>query len=308
MLGEKTMLRKKPLIIEPINNYFGAQVSGIDLTRELSIDEREFFWKLFEKYHVIVFKDQIISEKEQIRFTEYFGELESFPEVDKTIDSPKTYHVANVTKDGVQLCEHDTQVIFQKVNQLWHTDSSYRFIPSVASVLYGIETLPAKVNGGETEFANMFLIYDDLSEELKSKLEPLHMVHYYEFGRVLYPNLPSITDFEKRAVPPVSHPLIRVHPERSKRKSLYFTANAGNEIGGMSQGDGENFHKQLVEIVSNSKYRYKHRWENGDLVMWDNRCLLHRAIPYEMGKYKRVLRRTTVGGRIAIQGPFLKPM
>ena len=233
--------------------------------------------------------------------------MEVYPEADKTKDSQKTYHVANVNLDGKHLTDKDEQVIFQKVNQRWHTDSSYRFIPSYASLLYGIEVLPDEANGGETEFVNMFKVYKALDKELKTKLEYLHMVHYYEFGRRMFPNLPPVSEFEKENIPPVSHPLIRLHPERNNDRSLFFTANAGNEIGGMTQEKGAYLHKKLVDIVSASVFKYKHRWKKGDLVMWDNRCLLHRAIPYDMNKYRRVFRRTTVAGVTAIKGPCLNP-
>ena len=105
--------------------------------------------------------------------------------------------MANVNLDGKHLTDQDEQVIFQKVNQRWHTDSSYRFIPSYASLLYGIEVLPDEANGGETEFVNMFKVYEGLDEKLKAKLEYLHMVHYYEFGRRMFPNLPPVSEFEK---------------------------------------------------------------------------------------------------------------
>ena len=127
----------------------------------------------------------------------------------------------------------------------------------------------------------MFKVYEGLDEKLKAKLEYLHMVHYYEFGRRMFPNLPPVSEFEKENIPPVSHPLIRLHPDRNNSRSLFFTANAGNEIGGMTQDKGACLHKNLVDIVSDSVFKYKHRWKKGDLVMWDNRCLLHRAIPYD---------------------------
>ena len=101
--------------------------------------------------------------------------------------------------------------------------------------------------------------------------------------------------------------MIRLHPDRNNDRSLFFTANAGNEIGGMTQDKGACLHKKQVDIVSSSVFNYKHRWKKGDLVMWDNRCLLHRAIPYDMNKYRRVFRRTTVAGSSAIKGPCLNP-
>ncbi len=153
----------------------------------------------------------------------------------------------------------------------------------------------------------MFKVYENLEDNLKTKLESLHMVHYYEYGRRMFPNLPPVSAFERENIPPVSHPIIRLHPDRNNKRSLFFTANAGNEIGGMKQEEGASLHSHLVDIVENSSFQYKHRWEKGDLVMWDNRCLLHRAIPYDMNKYRRVFRRTTVAGSTAIKGPFLNP-
>jgi len=295
------------LISKKLSDCFGVELSKIDLTLNLSIEEINNIKKLFQDSHLIVFKDQSLNDDQQLKFTGYFGELEEFPEANKTKQSPKTYHVANVTLEGKHLSEKDDQVIFQKVNQRWHTDSSYRFIPSFASLLYGIEVLPDEALGGETEFVNMFQVYENLEDDLKTKLEALHMVHYYEFGRRMFPNLPPVSAFERENIPPVSHPVIRLHPDRNNKKSLFFTANAGNEIGGMKQEEGALLHSHLVDIVENSSFKYKHRWEKGDLVMWDNRCLLHRAIPYDMNKYRRVFRRTTVAGSTAIKGPFLNP-
>ena len=297
----------KNVKIAPLSNHFGVSIDNIDLSKGLTNDSVDTIEELFFDHHVLVFKKQNLNDDEQLRFTEYFGDLEVFPEANKTKNSPKTYHVANVTLEGKHLSDKDEQVIYQKINQRWHTDSSYRFIPSKASLLYGIEVLPHEAEGGETEFANMFLIYDSLKASLKKKLEPLHMVHYYEFGRRMFPELPPVSSFEKENVPPVSHPLIRLHDDRNNKRSLFFTSNAGNEIGGMSQEDGAALHKRLFKIVCDSEYIYKHRWEKGDLVMWDNRCLLHRAIPYDMNKYRRVFRRTTVGGKKAIKGPFVTP-
>ncbi len=295
------------MICKSLPGCFGIEISKIDLSSSLSNDEITNIKKLFQDFHLIVFKEQNLNDDDQLKFTEYFGELEEFPEADKTKESNKTYHVANVTVEGKHLKEEDDQVIFQKVNQRWHTDSSYRFIPSYASLLYGIEVLPDEARGGETEFVNMFKVYENLEDNLKTKLESLHMVHYYEYGRRMFPNLPPVSAFERENIPPVSHPIIRLHPDRNNKRSLFFTANAGNEIGGMKQEEGASLHSHLVDIVENSSFQYKHRWEKGDLVMWDNRCLLHRAIPYDMNKYRRVFRRTTVAGSTAIKGPFLNP-
>ena len=287
-----------------INDNLGIIIEGIDLSETLSNENFSKINNLFFDNHIIIFKNQKLKEEDQLLFTKKFGDLEIYPEADKTKKSPQTYHVANVSLDGHHLNDQDEQVIFQKINQKWHTDSSYRFIPSYASLLYSIEVLPADAEGGETEFINMFKVYESLNSTLKNKLESLHMVHYFEFGRRMYPELPPMNAFERENIPPVSHPLIRLHPDRNNKKSLFFTANTGKEISGLTQGTGALLHSDLVKIVNNSSYKYKHRWDKGDLVMWDNRCLLHRAIPYNINKYRRVFRRTTIAGIGPIKGPY----
>ena len=287
-----------------INDNLGIIIEGIDLSETLSNENFSKINNLFFDNHIIIFKNQKLKEEDQLLFTKKFGDLEIYPEADKTKKSPQTYHVANVSLDGHHLNDQDEQVIFQKINQKWHTDSSYRFIPSYASLLYSIEVLPADAEGGETEFVNMFKVYESLNSTLKNKLESLHMVHYFEFGRRMYPELPPMNAFERENIPPVSHPLIRLHPDRNNKKSLFFTANTGKEISGLTQETGALLHSDLVKIVNNSSYKYKHRWDKGDLVMWDNRCLLHRAIPYNMNKYRRVCRRTTIAGIGPIKGPY----
>jgi len=292
------------VVIRRLGPALGAEVIGIDLARPLDQAGFARIRAALQLHHVLCFRDQALGEAQQIAFSELLGPLESFPEKDKTKSESTIYHVANVSADGAHLPETDHRVIFQKVNARWHTDSSYRYIPSFVSLLYGIEVLPDEAAGGETEFANMFLAYDALPDALKRRIEPLHMVHYYEFGRRIFPELPPVSQIEREFVPPVSHPLVRVHPDRGFQRSLFITTNAGNEISGMSLEDGQALHRVLADHVSQDAFCYRHRWRRGDLVVWDNRCLLHRARAYDMARYRRVFRRTTVAGSFPIIGPF----
>jgi taurine dioxygenase/alpha-ketoglutarate-dependent 2,4-dichlorophenoxyacetate dioxygenase len=232
------------------------------------------------------------------------GPLEAFPEKDKTKGKIEVYNVANVSPEGAHLAAEDPRVIFQRNNARWHTDSSYRFEPSLASILYGIEVLPEGAEGGETGFSNMLLAYAALPDDMKRRLEPLHQVHSYDGIRRLEPTMPPTSPAERDAFPPVTHPLIRVHPDRGGRRSLYFTCNTSREIGGGTLEEGQRLHEWLREWVDQPRFCYYHRWRVFDLVMWDNRVLLHRAIPYDYAKYRRVLRRTTVAGRGPVVGPF----
>ncbi|MFA7666628.1 MAG: TauD/TfdA family dioxygenase [Burkholderiaceae bacterium] len=292
---------------KPLCPALGAEVTGFDLSKPLDAETIAQIRAALNQYQVLCFRDQDLSEAVQIEMSKQLGPLEVFPEEDKTKAAPTIYNVANVAATGEHLSETDHRVVFQKVNARWHTDSSYRYIPSYASLLYGIEVLPDDAEGGRTGFSNMLLAYEALTDEMKALIEPLHMVHYYEFGRRLYPSLPPVTPHEKQAIPPVSHPLVRIHPDRNNQRSLFMTANAGNEISGMSLEDGQALHQKLVEHVSRPEFCYFHKWHKGDLVVWDNRVTLHRAESYDMSKYRRVFRRTTLAGEGPVVGPFSRP-
>lgn len=294
-------------MVKALRTALGAEVIGLDVSQPFDAGTLEVIQQAFFDHHLLVFRDQHLSDEEQVAFSRQFGALEAFPEADKTKSAIEIYNVANVSPQGKHFGINDHRTIYQKVNARFHTDSSYRSIPSIASIMYGSEVLPDGAGGGETEFSNMFKAYDALPTSMKERLEPLYMVHYYEFGRRLYPELPPMPVKERSMVPPVTHPVVRVHPDRDNRRSLFITANAGNEIGGMTLEEGQALHLELAKHVAKVEFCHRHRWRVGDLVMWDNRCLLHRAIAYDMEKHRRVLRRTTVAGTSPIVGPFSHP-
>jgi taurine dioxygenase/alpha-ketoglutarate-dependent 2,4-dichlorophenoxyacetate dioxygenase len=297
------MLTDSPTITR-LSPALGAEVRGLDVSRPLDATTVARVREAFQEHHLLCFRDQTLTDDQLTAFSLQFGPLEAFPEKDKTKGKVEVYNVANVSPEGAHLPPQDQRVIFQRNNARWHTDSSYRFVPSLASILYGVEVLPDGAEGGETGFSNMFLAYEALSDEMKRRLEPLHMVHSYEGIRRLEPDMPPTTPAERDAFPPVTHPLIRVHPDRGNRRSLYFTCNTGREIGGGTLEEGRQLHDWLREHVSEPRFCFYHCWRPGDLVMWDNRCLLHRAIPYDYAAHRRVLWRTTVAGSGPVVGPF----
>jgi alpha-ketoglutarate-dependent taurine dioxygenase len=292
------------IAITRLSPALGAEVVGLDLAQSLDAATLARVRDAFEEHHMLCFRAQRLSDEQLVAFSQQLGPLEAFPEKDKTKGKIEVYNVANVSPEGEHLQAEDPRVIFQRNNARWHTDSSYRFEPSLASILYGIEVLPEGAEGGETGFSNMLLAYEALSDHMKRRLEPLHMVHSYEGIRRLEPSMPPTSAAERDAFPPVTHPLIRVHPDRNDRRSLYFTCNTSREIGGGTLEEGQRLHEWLREWADQARFCYYHRWRLGDLVMWDNRVLLHRAIPYDYAKYRRVLRRTTVAGSGPLVGPF----
>ena len=292
------------LAIHRLSPTLGAEVVGLDLAQPLEAPTLGRVRDAFQEHHMLCFRDQRLTDEQLMAYSVQLGPLEAFPEKDKTKGKIEVYNVANVSPEGAHLAAEDPRVIFQRNNARWHTDSSYRFEPSLASILYGVEVLPEGAEGGETGFSNMLLAYAALPDDMKRRLEPLHQVHSYEGIRRLEPTMPPTSPAERDALPPVAHPLIRVHPDRGGRRSLYFTCNTSREIGGGTLEEGQRLHEWLREWVDQPRFCYYHRWRVFDLVMWDNRVLLHRAIPYDYAKYRRVLRRTTVAGRGPVVGPF----
>ena len=290
--------------IKNLSKDFGVEINNFDCSKEIKFDEIEFLKKTMQDKHFICFKNQNLDGSNLAKFTKNFGDLEAYPEKDKTKGKIEIFNVSNVSEDGAHLDPDDQRVVLQKNNSRWHTDSSYRYLPSVFSILYGQETLPPEVEGGQTQFSNMLVAYDRLPEDKKNLLQPLHQVHSYNDIRRLEPSLPELTYEEKCNFPPVTHPIVRVHPDRNFRKSLYFTSNTSLEIGGMSLEQGKELHKWLVDYISQPKFCYTHNWQKNDLIMWDNRVLLHRVIPYNYAKYRRAMIRGTVEGKDPVLGPF----
>lgn len=290
--------------IRRLSPALGAEIVGLDASKPFDPHTMQVVRDAFQEHHLLCFRDQRIGDDEMIAFSKQFGPLEEFPEKDKTKDKVEVYHVANVSREGEHLPEADERVVYQRNNARWHTDSSYRFIPSLASIMYGVEVLPEDAQGGETGFSNMLAAYAALPDEMKRRLEPLHQVHSYGEIRRLEPSLPPMSAHERDALPPVTHPVVRVHPDRGWQRSLYFTSNTSLEIGGGTHEEGVALHRWLVDFAGRSELCYYHRWRSRDLVMWDNRVLLHRAIEYDYAGYRRVLRRTTVAGSGPIMGPF----
>ena len=297
------MLKNK-IITKQLSNKLGVSISNFDCSKEIKFDDIELLKKIMQDKHFICFKNQNLNGDSLAKFTKNFGDLEAYPEKDKTKGKIEIFNVSNVSEDGEHLSPNDQRVILQKNNSRWHTDSSYRYYPSIFSILYGQETLPHEAKGGQTEFSNMLLAYENLSDDKKQLLEPLHQVHSYNDIRRLEPGLPELTYEEKSNFPPVSHPVIRVHPDRNYKKSIYFTSNTSLEIGGMGLEEGKKLHGWLVDYISQDKFCYKHSWEKNDLIMWDNRVLLHRVIPYDYSKYRRAMIRGTVEGKVPVLGPF----
>jgi alpha-ketoglutarate-dependent 2,4-dichlorophenoxyacetate dioxygenase len=267
----------------------GIAITGADLSRPLSPAFRKAILAAFHDHHILVFRDQDLSNDEQLAFTQSFGEIEEHVARHSAASRYGLVHlVTNVGDDG-----QPTTKLTQVGNYLWHTDKSYHAVPSLMTLLHAKELPPA---GGDTQFANMAMAYEALPDATKERIAGLRTVHSWAVSRQRA-GAPPPSEIEMRERPPVDHPLVRTHPETGA-KTLYI-GNHASHILGMPEAAGEALLLELLEYATQPQFVYIHHWRDGDLIMWDNRCLLHRGLAnYEMARHRRVLHRTVVTGTV----------
>jgi len=282
--------------IRQIHPVFVGEVSEIDLRQPLSRDEVTAIEEGMDRYAVLVFHDQNITDEQQIAFTRNFGEIEN--SYGGTIAQPnKRLHplmndVSNLDSDHKPLGREDRRRFFNLGNQLWHSDSSFRAVPAKYSILSGRIIVD---KGGNTEFADMRAAYDALDEATKATVERLVCEHslIYSRGQLGFTEL---TDAERAMFRPVRQALVRTHP-KTGRKSLYLASHAGTIVG-WPVPEARAFLRDLNEEATRPDNVYVHKWRQFDLVMWDNRQTMHRVRRFDETKV-RDMRRTTVAGDTA---------
>ena len=267
----------------------GVAITGAHLSQPLQRNVRDAILAAFRDHHVLVFRDQDLSKEQQLAFTRRFGEIEEHVGRHSAAARYGLVHtVTNLGDDG-----RPTTKLTQVGNYHWHTDKSYHAVPSLMTILHAKE-LPAK--GGDTQFANVMLAYDALAEAMKRRIATLRVVHSWAASR-RRAGAPPPSEIEMKERPPVTHPLVRTHPETGA-KALYI-GNHASHIVGMPEAESETLLLELLGHATQPQFVYTHHWRDGDLVMWDNRCLLHRALAnYEMTRQRRVLHRTVVTGTV----------
>ncbi len=280
------------IVRAPLSAAGGASMTGVDLARPLSPELKQQIARLFRDHHFLVFPDQKLSREQQYAFTANFGQVERHGSGNAQHKRHAVAHViSNLDSAGNPVDRSSSPVS----NYRWHTDKSYYPVPPMLTALYAVEMPP---RGGDTEFANTALGYAELSAKVKRRIAGLRVV--FRWGASageLNASLPS--DAVRRTHPPVDHPLVRTHPETGS-KALYL-GNHASHILGMPEAEGAALLDELLEHTTQRPFVYAHRWWVGDLVIWDNRCLLHRAVAnYEMGRYRRILHRSVVRGTVPI--------
>ncbi|MDA0341860.1 MAG: TauD/TfdA family dioxygenase [Proteobacteria bacterium] len=269
--------------VRPLSDHMAAEVTGLDLRQPLDTPTRDAVLEAFHANQILVFRDQDLTKDEQIAFTEQFGTLERHALSNRgTSDSPFVHIVTNLDPAG--------RPTGKLGSTRWHSDKSFRPAPSMATILHA-KILPP--NGGDTCFANMYAAYESLDEAEKGELDALKVVHSWELSRE---NINRKLSAEETAdAPPQTHPLARVHPETG-RKGLFMGMHASH-LEGMDMAEGRARIEALEGHATQEKFTYRHHWRAGDLLMWDNRCLLHRADPnFDVALHPRVMHRTCLRG------------
>ena len=278
--------------VYPVTENFAAEIGDLDLARPLDPADLAAIKAAFASYAVLIFPDQQLTQEQHLAFAARFGPLELTIAVHRK-DAPLRVRkefadVSNLNhKDKVWREDSRTRQ-FQLANRIWHTDSSFKRLPARASLLYA-RTIPPV--SGHTEFADERAAYDALPEAMKRRLEGLVAEHsiFNSRGRLGFSNF---SEEERQSLPPVPQALVRVIAE-SGRKSLYLASHAGR-IFGMPDAEGRALIDQLIEHATRRQFVYTHRWRVNDLVMWDDRCTMHRGTAFDDLRFRRDVQRATV--------------
>jgi taurine dioxygenase len=265
-----------------LSPVLGAAVTGLDLRVPLDGTTKRAVYEAFVRYHVLCFRDQQLDPEQQIAFSEQFGMLECHMARNRGTGNPLVHIVSNLNGDGMPS---------GKVGSTgWHSDKSFRPEPSLATILHA-QIMPPE--GGETCFANMIAAYDALLEATRTALDSVRIVHCWELSRARLGL--QATPEEIADAPPLTHPLVRTIPETGQ-KALFMGEHASH-VEGRPMAEGRALLDALTAHAVEERFVYRHKWRAGDMLMWDNRCLLHRAnANFDAARFPRVLHRTCLRG------------
>src|SRR5262247_55709 len=280
------------ITVYPVTPSFAAEIGDVDLARPIDSTDLQAIKDAFTQYAVLIFPDQHLSQDQHLDFARHFGPLETTIAVYRK-DAPLRLRrefadVSNLNHGNEVWGKESRQRLFQLGNRLWHTDSSFKRLPARASLLYARSIPPI---GGHTEFADERAAYDALPENMKRRLHGLVAEHSIFNSRARL-GFTEFSDEERRDMPPVPQALVRTIPETG-RKSLYLASHAGR-VFGMPEPDGRALIDELIAHATQRQFVYTHRWRVHDLVIWDDRCTMHRGSEFDDLRWKRDVQRATV--------------
>jgi alpha-ketoglutarate-dependent 2,4-dichlorophenoxyacetate dioxygenase len=279
--------------VYPVTPDFGAEIGDVDLSRPLSAEDREAIKAAFWKYAVLAFPGQVLTPDQHVAFAEVFGPMEPninsyAEEIKKDRIDRRISDVSNLDQDNRILAADSRKRLSGLANRLWHTDSIFRHVPARASLLYARVVAPI---GGHTQFADMRAAWDALPRPMRSRIMGLRVEHSIFHSRAKL-GFTDYTERERAALPPAIQVLVRTIPETGRR--ALYTASHAMRIVGLPEEEGRALLDELMAHATQRQFIHTHRWRVNDLVMWDNRCTMHRGTDYDERRWKRDMQRATV--------------
>jgi len=275
------------LKLRPLTPRLGVEVAGLDLSRGVDDETFRALYGAFLRHQVLLFGPQDLPPAAQVALARRFGEVQVHVMNQYHADGfPELYRLSNLDENGKPNGRHP-----DRGTLAWHTDGSWKRITGQATIIYG-EVVAGE--GGQTHFCDMYGAYQRLSDAWKARIDGLRAVHNLDFSRTRRHGEDPMTEAQKAQTPPVDHPVVRTHPETG-RDCLYLGDHA-EYIVGMPYDEGRALIEELNALAIRRDLTYEHDWRVGELIVWDNRCLLHRATPYDPATHGRVVRRCTVLG------------
>jgi len=282
-----------PFEVTPLTERLGASLTGIDLGNAMSDAMFASIYRAFLRYQVLLFPPQDVPPGRQVELARRFGEVQIHVMNQYHADGyPELYRLSNLDENGRPNGRHP-----DKGTLAWHTDGSWRRRTGQATIIYG-EVMPDEGEGGETHFCDMYGGYARLDDDWKARIANLRAVHSLDFSRNRRHGEDPMTQAQRLATPPVDHPIVRTHPETG-RKALFLGDHA-ESIVGMPYDDGRELIETLNALAVHPDLTYEHRWTPHELIVWDNRCTMHKATSYDAATQRRVIRRCTIVGEVPV--------
>lgn len=276
--------------VTPISDVMGGEVHDVDLSRPLGDTTFRAIEAAFHRYKLLRFPGQHLTEAQHVAFSRCFGDLQIHVlEQFRHPQQPELYVLSNVDKTGKTTGRHP-----DRGTLVWHSDLSFQRRPALATILYGIE-VPRR--GGETLFADMVAAYEALPETMKRRVAGVRAIHDLDYSRTRAGE-PPMTPKQRAEAPPVDHPLVRTHPGTGQK--LLYISNHVSHMEGMPVEEGRALLNELMEHATQERFVYRNTWQSGDVVMWDNRCTMHRATEYDAAGERRVIHRAVVLGDVPV--------
>lgn len=284
------------LEIEPLRPDFAARITGVDLVRALDADRFARLRRALDDHGVLVLPGQPMDDEQQMAFSRWWGPMEPTRGVNPASGTPFARQSNLDIASGGIIAPDDRRMAYQTGNYQWHADSTFKPVPSLCSILTAREVPP---EGGNTEFVSTRAAFEALPAELAGTVRDLVVEHDFSVsrGRVGF----TFTPEEAALYPPVHHPLVQTNPATG-RCSLLIGAHA-SRIVGWPREEGEALLEDLLARATQPAAVYSHRWHAGDVVIWDNRQVLHRATAYDSRRHRRLMQRTTIGNPGIVDTP-----